>query len=78
MKVQELIEKLKQFDGNMEIVGHESDMERSGIQPITICPMVRKMKKVTISTWDRFDGTDYTYTAYEPSKTDGVEVMQLY
>jgi hypothetical protein len=40
MKVKDLIEKLKQFDENMEIVAYESDMERSGIQPVNVYPRV--------------------------------------
>ncbi len=78
MKVKDLIEKLKQFDENLEIVGYESDMERSGVQPVNIYPMVQKMKKVTRTTWDRFDGTDYTYTVYEPSGVGDIEVLRLY
>lgn len=78
MKVKDLIEKLKQFDENMEIVAYESDMERSGIQPATIYPRLVKLKRVTKSTWDRFDGTDYTYTTYVQSKDGDTEVVQLY
>lgn len=78
MKVKELIEKLKKFDENMEIVAYESDMERSGIQPVNIYPRIIKVKEVTKSTWDRFDGTDYTYTTYVQSETGDTEVMQLY
>lgn len=78
MKVKELIEKLKQFDENMEIVAYESDMERSGIQPVNVYPRVIKVKEVTKSTWDRFDGTDYTYTTYAQSGTGDKEVLQLY
>ena len=78
MKVKELIEKLKKFDENMEIVAYESDMERSGIQPVNVYPQVIKAKKITKSTWDRFDGTDYTYTVYQQSGTGDTEVLQLY
>lgn len=78
MKVKELIEKLKKFDENLEIVGYESDMERSGIQPVDVYPRVVKVKEVTKSTWDRFDGTDYNYTVYVPMETGDTEVLQLY
>lgn len=78
MKVKDLIEKLKQFDENMEIVAYESDMERSGIQPVNVYPRLVKLKKVTKSTWDRFDGTDYTYTTYVQAKDGDTEVVQLY
>lgn len=77
MKVKDLIEKLKKFDENMEIVAYESDMERSGIQPVNVYPRVIKVKEVTKSTWDRFDGTDYTYTTYTQSETGDKEVLQL-
>ena len=78
MKVKDLIEKLKQFDENLEIVAYESDMERSGIQPVNVYPHVIKVKKETKSTWDRFDGTDYTYTVYRQSGAGDKEVLQLY
>lgn len=64
MKVKELIEKLQKLNPELEIVGYESDMERSGIEPVNVYPVAQKFKNETRRTWDRFDGTDYTYTRY--------------
>lgn len=36
MKVKELIEKLQKLNPELEIVGYESDMERSGIKPVRL------------------------------------------
>lgn len=78
MKVKELIEKLQKLNPELEIVGYESDMERSGIEPVNVYPVVQKFKTEKRSTWDRFDGTDYTYTRYVEDKNGPIEAVRLW
>ena len=78
MKVKELIEKLQKFNPELEIVGYESDMERSGVQPVNIYPVVQKFKTEKRHTWDRFDGTDYDYTRYVEDKNGPIEAVRLW
>lgn len=78
MKVKELIEKLQKLNPELEIVGYESDMERSGIEPVNVYPVVQKFKTETRRTWDRFDGTDYTYTRYVEDPNGPIEAVRLW
>lgn len=56
-----------------KIVVYRSDIEKSGYME-NVSVNVRKMIPVEKNTWDRFDGTDYTYTAYENDK-DGEDTI---
>ena len=78
MKVKELIEKLQKLNPELEIVGYESDMERSGVQPVSVYPVVQKFKTEKRSTWDRFDYTDYTYTRYVEDPNGPIEAVRLW
>lgn len=78
MKVKELIEKLQKLNPELELVGYESDMERSGIEPVNVYPVAQKFKTETRRTWDRFDGTDYTYTRYVEDKNGPIEAVRLW
>lgn len=78
MKVKELIEKLQKLNPELEIVGYESDMERSGIEPVNVYPVVQKFKTETSRTWDRFDGTDYDYTRYVEDPNGQIEAVRLW
>lgn len=78
MKVKELIEKLQKLNPELEIVGYESDMERSGVQPVNVYPVVQKFKTEKRHTWDRFDGTDYDYTRYVEDKNGPIEAVRLW
>lgn len=62
--VGELKKLLADIPDNTPIVQYHSDMERSGYMP---GGYLRKeaFNPVTKQTWDRFDGTDYSYTSYE-------------
>ena len=77
MTVGELKERLKNVDDNMLIVSYQNGMEKSGILKAYPYAGVIKVKEVEKSTWDRFDGTDYTYTAYEKDKHGDKEVFCL-
>lgn len=65
MTVGELKEKLKDVSDNLLIVSFKRDMETFGIQPAYLSCKVMKCKKETEETYDRFDGTDYSYTVYK-------------
>lgn len=78
MKVKELIENLQKLNPELEIVGYESDMERSGIEPVSVYPRVQKFSTETRSTWDRFDGTDYTYTTYVEDPNGPIEAVRIW
>ena len=78
VKVKDIIEKLQKLNPELEIVGYESDMERSGIQPVSVYPVVQKFKTETRRTWDRFDGTDYSYTTYVEDKNGPIEAVRLW
>ena len=51
-----------------KIVVYRSDMETNGYME-NVSVNIRKMTPVQKDTWDRFDGTDYSYTAYENDKS---------
>ena len=51
-----------------KIVVYRSSMETNGYME-NVSVNIRKMIPVEKNTWDRFDGTDYTYTAYENDKS---------
>lgn len=69
MKVKELKELLANVDDELEIVGYENGMEQTGLLPVSKYGMkVITGKTVKKETWDRFDGIDYTYEAFEPEK----------
>ena len=78
MKVKDLIAQLQQLNPELEIVGHESDMERSGIMPISIRPRVCKFREEERSTWDRFDGESYTYNVLVEDANGTKEAVRLY
>ena len=79
MKVKELIEKLQKLDPELEIIQYQSDMERSGYQKVNLYPKVDTMKIETRRTWDRFDGTDYSYDVFVPAEKgeDGQKVVVI-
>lgn len=78
MTVGEYKKLLAAIPDELEIVGYQSDMERCGIMPMYARPRVIKVKEVTHETWDRFDGTDYTYTTLEESPDGTKEVCELF
>lgn len=65
------VKALKNFlDGlpdDMKIVVYRQDMERYGYME-NMSVNIRQMSPVEKETWDRFDGINYTYTAYENDK----------
>ena len=64
--VGELKEFLEHLPNDMVVVHYKSDMEKSGwFEGVT--PWVALMKKKTHETWDRFDGSYYSYESYEPA-----------
>lgn len=78
MKVKDLIAQLQQFNPELEIVGYESDMERSGIMPISIRPCVCKFRVEERHTRDAFDLTPYTYTVLREDENGTKEAVRLY
>ena len=79
MKVKELKELLANVDDELEIVGYENGMEQSGLMPVgKWCMKVISGKMVKKETWDRFDGTDYTYETFEENKDGDMKAFRLY
>lgn len=78
MQVKDLIAQLQQLNPELEIVGYESDMERSGIMPISIRPRVCKFREEERHTRDAFDGTPYTYTVLREDENGSKEAVRLY
>lgn len=79
MKVKELKELLANVDDDLEIVGYQNGMEQTGLLPISPYSMkVLNGEMVKKETWDRFDGTDYTYEVFQENKNGNVKVFKLY
>ena len=54
-------------------------MEKSGLSPISKYYMkTLHGEMVKRNTWDRFDGTDYTYEVFEEKKDGKMKVFRLY
>ena len=77
MKVSELVEKLLELPQDAEIVKYSCDMEKSGVRPTYIVPKLKRYHKETKSTWDRFDGTDYTYKVYVEDADGAIEAVEM-
>ena len=73
--VGELKEFIKDLPDDMLIVNYHKDMETSGYRNSFLCD-VETMKKEVKSTWDRFDGTSYSYEVFEMSK-DGIPCLRI-
>ena len=79
MKVKELKELLANVDDELEIVGYENGMEQSGLMPVGKWGMkVISVKMVKKETWDRFDGTDYTYETFKEDRNGNMKAFRLY
>ena len=79
MTVKELKELLANVDDELEIVGYVNGMEQTGLLPVSGYGMrVMTGKMVKKETWDRLDGTDYTYEAFEENKDGDTKVFRLY
>lgn len=79
MKVKELKELLANVDDELEIVGYENRMEQSGLMPVGKWGMkVISVKMVKKETWDRLDGTDYTYETFEEDGNGDMKAFRLY
>ncbi len=61
--VGELKEFIKNLPDDMPLVNYQSNMETSGYRNRVICD-VANMKKEERPTWDRFDGTYYSYEVF--------------
>ena len=77
MKVGDLKKMLENITDDLVIVGYESDMERHGIMETSLLGKVVKVKEEKVSTWDSFDGTNYTYTRYVEDKNGDKEVFYM-
>lgn len=54
-------------------------MEQSGLLPISKYDMkTLQGEMVKRNTWDRFDGTDYSYEVFEEKKDGQMKVFRLY
>ena len=73
--VGELREFIKDLPDDMLIVQYRSNMEKHGYENGVYCD-VANMQKETKHTWDRFDGTDYSYEVFVSSE-DGVPCLKL-
>lgn len=65
----ELKKYLENIPDNTPIAMYRDDMERHGYLP-GVCVRASDMTLVSVPTYDRFDGTNYSYERYE-SYTDG-------
>ena len=74
--VGELKEFIKDLPDDMLLTSYRSNMEKSGYENDLYCH-VDTMKKETRETWDRFDGTYYTYEVMVKSE-DGVPCLNIY
>ena len=73
--VKEMKDFLKDLPDDMKLVCYRSDMEKNGYME-NVSARIRKMAPVEKHTWDRFDGGNYTYTAYEPNES-GVDIVVI-
>ena len=79
MKGKELKQLLENVDDEFELVGYQHGMEKSGILPISKYYMkTLQGERVERHTWDRFDGTDYTYEVFEEKKDGQMKLFRLY
>ena len=79
MTVKELKKLLEDVDDELELVGYQNGMEQSGLLPISKYDMkTLQGERVECHTWDRFDGTDYTYEGFEEKKDGQMKVFRLY
>ena len=79
MKVKELKQLLENVDGELELVGYQHGMEQSGLLPISKYDMeTLQGEMVKCNTWDRFDGTDYSYDVFKEKKDGQMKVFRLY
>ncbi|MBE5937129.1 MAG: hypothetical protein E7265_03765 [Lachnospiraceae bacterium] len=71
--VGELKEFIKDLPDDMLLANYESNMEISDYRNRLSCDVVN-MKTKTKYSWDRFDGTDYSYEVLERAE-DGVPCL---
>ena len=71
--VGELKEFIKDLPDDMLLANYESNMEINGYRNRLSCDVVN-MKTETKHSWDRFDGTDYSYEVLERAE-DGVPCL---
>lgn len=73
------VKSLKEFladkPDDMKLLVYRKDMETEGYME-NVSVNVRKMKAVQKDTWDRFDGNEYSYIAYENDK-NGEEAIVI-
>lgn len=73
--VGELKEFIKNLPDDMLLTSYHQNMEKSGYQNSLYCH-VDNMQTETRETWDRFDGTYYTYEVMVKS-ADGVPCLNI-
>lgn len=73
--VGELKEFIKNLPDDMLLVSYQSNMEMSGYRNWLFCD-VAKMNKEERQTWDRFDGTDYSYEVFVKVE-DGIPCLRI-
>lgn len=79
MKVKELKQLLENVDDELDLVGYQHGMEKSGLLPISKYDMkTLQGEMVKRNTGDRFDGTDYSYEVFEEKKDGQMKVFRLY
>ena len=75
--VGELKNLIKDLSDDMMIVHFDNNMEKFGCFP-NVTAKVERRSPVEKQTWDRFDGTDYTYESYERDDENGQPCLVLY
>lgn len=74
--VGELKEFIKDLPNDMLLVNYQSDMEKSGYQNKLFCDVIN-MKTERKKTWDRFDGTPYSYEVMVETE-DGTPCLRIH
>ena len=73
--VGELKEFIKNLPDDTLLLNNPKHMEKSGYQNNVFCKIVN-MKKEKKLTWDKFDGTPYSYEVFVESK-DGIPCLTI-
>ena len=79
MKVKELKQLLENVDDELDIVGLQHGLEKSGLLPVSTYGMGTVTGEiVSRQTRDAFDGTEYSYDVFVAKKDGNTKMFRLY
>lgn len=79
MKVKELKQLLENVDDELDLVGYQHGMEKSGLLPISKYNMkTLQGEMVKRNTWDAFDDTEYCYDVFVEKIDGNTKMFRLY